>query len=194
MRKFLWPALIAALLLPAIPASAGNAERSAQARERGGDKHDGRHGPREHRDNRAEKRADNRAYQRQIERRNDRRTDRQRRNRQQARIVWQNYNRYDYNRPDPRYGTYYAERYYRDSSYYQPYTLSRGDRIYRGSNGRYYCRRNDGTTGLIIGALGGGLLGDAIAPRGSKTLGAILGGTSGALLGRSIDRDGVRCQ
>jgi hypothetical protein len=198
MRKFLWAALVATMLVPAVPASASNTEGASQEH---GDDHDDRHDKhwknqqkngRDYRAQRlrAENRRDNRAYNRQIERQYDR----QRRNRQQAKISWQNYNRYDYNRPDPRYGTYYAERYYRDSSYYQPYTLSRNDRIYRGSDRRYYCRRNDGTTGLIIGALGGGFLGDAIAPRGSKTLGAILGGTTGALVGRSIGRDGVRCQ
>jgi len=114
--------------------------------------------------------------------------------RQQRRVAWQNYRRYDYNQPDPRYGSYQAERYYRDGRYYQQQTLGQNDRIYRGGNGRYYCRRSDGTTGLIIGALGGGLLGNAIAPRGSKTLGAILGGGVGALAGQSIDRNGVHCR
>jgi Ni/Co efflux regulator RcnB len=113
--------------------------------------------------------------------------------RQQQREAWQNYRRYDYNKYDPRYGSYQADRYYRDGSYYQDRQLANNDRIYRGSNGRYYCRRNDGTTGLIIGALGGGVLGNVIAPNGSKTLGAILGGGAGALIGRSIGRGGVRC-
>jgi hypothetical protein len=62
---------------------------------------------------------------------------------------------YDYYRPDPRYGGYYANRYY--SSGYDPIRVTRGTRIYRGSNDRYYCRRSDGTTGLIIGAAVGGL-------------------------------------
>jgi Ni/Co efflux regulator RcnB len=112
---------------------------------------------------------------------------------QQKRAAWQEYNRYDYNRYDPHYGNYRADRYYRDGSYYQDRRLNNQDRIYRGSNNRYYCRRNDGTTGLIIGAVGGGLLGRAIAPNGSKTLGTILGGTGGAVIGRSIGRNGVRC-
>ena len=71
--------------------------------------------------------------------------------------------------------------------------MTNADRIYRGSNGQYYCRRNDGTTGLIIGAIGGGLLGRVVAPNSSKTLGTILGGVGGALIGRSIDRNGVQC-
>lgn len=111
----------------------------------------------------------------------------------QKREAWRDYNRYDHNRYEPRYGSYQANRYYRDGSYYQDRRLTNQDRIYRGSNGQYYCRRNDGTTGLIIGAVGGGLLGRVIAPNGSKTLGTILGGAGGALIGRSIGRDGVRC-
>lgn len=107
---------------------------------------------------------------------------------------WQRYRNYDYNRVDPRYGGYYADRYYRDGGYYKPRTLRPDDRVYRGRDGRYYCRRADGTTGLIIGGLAGGVLGNAIAPGGSKTLGTILGGGAGALLGRSIDRDGVTCR
>jgi hypothetical protein len=107
---------------------------------------------------------------------------------------WREYRRYDYNRSDPRYGDYRADRYYRDGRDYKVRRLSRNDRIYRGNDGRYYCRRDDGTTGLIIGGLAGGLLGNTIAPGGSKTLGTILGGGAGAVLGRAIDRDGVSCR
>ena len=107
---------------------------------------------------------------------------------------WRRYRAYDYNRPDPSYGRYYADRYYRDGRYYGPRQLSYNDRIYRGQDGRYYCRRSDGTTGLIIGALGGGVLGNVIAPGGSKTLGSIVGGSLGAIIGRSLDRGDVRCR
>ena len=81
-------------------------------------------------------------------------------------------------------------RYYRSGP---PRRLGRNDRIYRGSDNRYYCRRDDGTTGLIIGGMAGGVLGNIIAPGGSKTLGAILGAGAGALIGRAID-DGVECR
>jgi hypothetical protein len=74
---------------------------------------------------------------------------------------------------------------------YQARRLGRDDMIYRGHDGRYYCRRNDGTTGLVIGAIGGGLLGNAI---GGNTLGTLLGAGGGALLGRSIDRGNVKCR
>jgi hypothetical protein len=88
---------------------------------------------------------------------------------------------------------YYADRYYREGRY-EPRQLSYNDRIYRGEDGRYYCRRSDGTTGLIIGGIGGGVLGNLIAPGDSKTLGTILGAGAGALIGRAIDRDNVTCR
>ena len=103
------------------------------------------------------------------------------------------YRGYDYNRPDPRYGNYAPERYYRAGGYPERRLLA-SDRVYRGGDGRYYCRRNDGTTGLVIGALGGGVLGNVIAPNGSKTLGAVLGAVGGGLIGRGIDRGNVTCR
>ena len=106
---------------------------------------------------------------------------------------WQRGRGYSYNRPDPRYNGYYADNYYRSGAY-QPRRLNANDRVYRGQDNRYYCRRNDGTTGLIIGALGGGVLGNVIAPGGSKTLGSILGGGLGAVLGSSIDKGNVTCR
>lgn len=77
---------------------------------------------------------------------------------------------------------------------YRARALGRNDRVYRGKDGRYYCKRNDGTTGLVIGGLGGGVLGNLIAPNGSKTLGTVLGAAGGAILGKSIDNKKVKCQ
>lgn len=74
------------------------------------------------------------------------------------------------------------------------YALADEDRIYRGDDGRYYCHRKDGTQGLIIGGLTGAVLGNIIAPGGSKTLGTLLGGGAGALAGRAVDRRNVRCR
>jgi len=107
---------------------------------------------------------------------------------------YRRWNRYDYNNPDPRYGAYYADRYYRDGRYYRQRQLSYDDRVYRGYDNRYYCRRSDGTTGLIVGGIAGGLIGNAIAPGDSKTLGTILGAGAGALAGQAIDRNSVRCR
>lgn len=101
---------------------------------------------------------------------------------------------YDYNRYDPADGGYYADRYYVDNPRYRERRLGNNDRIYAGRDGRYYCRRNDGTTGLIVGGIAGGALGTAISPGGSGLLGAVLGGAGGALLGREIDRNNVRCR
>lgn len=78
--------------------------------------------------------------------------------------------------------------------YYEPRRLSRNDRVWRGSDGRYHCRRDNGTTGLIIGAAAGALLGRAIDTRGDRMLGTLLGGAGGALLGREIDRGELRCR
>ncbi|MGC4250195.1 MAG: glycine zipper 2TM domain-containing protein [Sphingobium sp.] len=72
--------------------------------------------------------------------------------------------------------------------------LGDNDTIYRDRDGRYYCKRDDGTTGTIVGAIAGGVLGNVIAPGGSKTLGTILGGAGGALAGRAIDRSDISCE
>lgn len=74
------------------------------------------------------------------------------------------------------------------------YYLGDNDVIYRDNDGRYYCKRPDGTTGAIVGGLAGGVLGNIIAPGGSKTLGTLLGAGAGALAGREIDRRNVRCE
>jgi hypothetical protein len=110
------------------------------------------------------------------------------------------YGRYDYNNPDPNAGGYYADQYYRPDRRYRERALTNDDRVYRGRDSRYYCRRSDGTTGLIVGGLAGGTLGAAIAPGDSRALGAILGGLGGAVIGQSVDRgnqrqgNGVRCR
>jgi hypothetical protein len=89
---------------------------------------------------------------------------------------------------------YYADQYYRDDPRYQERRLSRRDMVYQGRDGRYYCKRSDGTTGLIVGGIAGGVLGNIIAPGGSKTLGTLLGAAGGAAVGTSIDKDNVRCR
>lgn len=88
---------------------------------------------------------------------------------------------------------WHAEHFYRPGNY-APRYLGPNDAIWRGYDNRYYCRRSDGTTGLIVGGLAGGTLGNVLAPGGSKVLGSIIGGTLGAVVGNSIDRNRVVCR
>jgi len=96
--------------------------------------------------------------------------------------------------PDPYATDYDAARYYRDDPAYRERALSANDQVYRGSDGRYYCKRSDGTTGLIIGAAGGGLLGNIIDGGRHRTAGTLIGGALGALAGKSIEQNDVRCR
>jgi hypothetical protein len=95
---------------------------------------------------------------------------------------------YDYGGWDP------APYYRRDDRRYRARRMSRHDVIYRGSDNRYYCRRDDGTAGLIVGGIAGGVLGNVIAPRRSKTIGTIIGASAGAILGKSMDDGNVVCR
>lgn len=58
---------------------------------------------------------------------------------------------------------------------------------WRGRDGRTYCRKSNGTTGLIVGGVGGALAGRAIDTRGDRTTGTVLGAAAGALLGKEVD-------
>ena len=73
-----------------------------------------------------------------------------------------------------------------------PAEAQRSYKEWRGKDGRMYCRRTDGTTGLIIGGVGGALLGRTIDTSGDRTLGTLGGAAAGALLGREIDRAGSK--
>lgn len=87
-----------------------------------------------------------------------------------------------------------SQHYRRDDRRYRARRLGREDRIYRGSDNRYYCKRDDGTSGLIIGGLAGGILGNVIAPGGSKTIGTIAGAGLGAIIGKTIDDGEIVCR
>lgn len=86
-----------------------------------------------------------------------------------------------------RHGHYRGSRYYGEPVY-------RNTRVWRGNDGRYYCRRGNGTTGLIVGGALGALLGREIDGGYHRSTGTILGAAGGALLGRSIDRNNARCR
>lgn len=102
---------------------------------------------------------------------------------------------------DPRYRNddqydpnYDASRYYRPSN--SERVLATNDRVYAGNDGQYYCRRSDGTTGLIVGAAGGGVLGNVIDGGHSRTVGTLLGAALGGLAGRAVEKNNseVKCR
>lgn len=64
-------------------------------------------------------------------------------------------------------------------------------KTWRGSDGRLYCKKSNGTTGLIVGGAAGVLAGRAIDTRGSRMTGSILGAAVGALVGRHVERNVV---
>ena len=68
------------------------------------------------------------------------------------------------------------------SGYYQ-------GRTWKDSQGRVRCKKKNGTTGLLVGAAGGALLGRAVDSHGSRATGTIVGAAAGALLGRHVDRN-----
>lgn len=77
---------------------------------------------------------------------------------------------------------YEGDRYYRRGAYDDR-------RYYRDDRPRYVrgdCRTS-GTTGLLVGAAAGALLGRAVDTRGDRLPGTIIGGGAGALLGKEID-------
>lgn len=91
-------------------------------------------------------------------------------------------------------GWHRGDSYDRYGRYREPRPIGANERVWRGRDGRYYCKRSNGTTGLIIGAAGGALVGRAIDTRGDRTMGTLLGAVGGGLLGREIDRGGARCR
>lgn len=67
-------------------------------------------------------------------------------------------------------------------------------KVWRDGKGRLRCKRPNGTTGLIVGAAGGALVGRAIDTKGERATGTILGAAAGALIGREIERGRYRCR
>ena len=76
-------------------------------------------------------------------------------------------------------------RYYDNNGYYNGPT-------WRGRDGRYRCRRSNGTVGLIVGGAAGALVGREIDGGRNRTTGTILGAAAGALIGREVQRSGRR--
>lgn len=55
------------------------------------------------------------------------------------------------------------------------------------------CKKSSGTTGMILGAVAGGLLGNVIDGGDRRTLGTLVGAGGGALLGREIEQRTSKC-
>ena len=78
--------------------------------------------------------------------------------------------------------------------YYEPRRLSNNDRIWRGDDGRYYCRRDNGTPGLLVGGSVDNMVDRRYRDGRERTVGSILEATGSALFGREINRGGLRCR
>jgi outer membrane lipoprotein SlyB len=89
------------------------------------------------------------------------------------------------------YNNGYYNQGYNNGAYNQGYN----GQVWRGRNGRYYCRRSNGTTGLLIGGVAGALVGRSIDGGRDRTAGTLIGGAAGALLGREVQRSSSsRCR
>ena len=73
-------------------------------------------------------------------------------------------------------------------------TTDNGIQYWRGNDGRYRCKKSNGTTGLLIGGAAGALVGRAIDTNGSRTTGTVVGAAAGALLGREVERNRSRAR
>ncbi len=96
-------------------------------------------------------------------------------------------------------GHKYDRRHYRPSRDHDRYNRHNRhhrhhSRRYWHDNGRYYCKRDNGTTGLLVGGALGAIIGNSVDNSGSRAEGTIIGGATGALIGRAIDRGEVRCR
>ena len=81
------------------------------------------------------------------------------------------------------YPHHYRRHYYRRAYYPRYYRHHYYGRTYYRAR---YCRYSPGTTGLIVGGVGGAVLGQSLIHHG--LLGPALGAVGGALAGRAIDR------
>jgi hypothetical protein len=106
---------------------------------------------------------------------------------------WREFHKYDYDRPESGQRAYYANRYYRDWRFYEARALGPEERIYRGRNDRYYCRRPDGTTGLVERGLSGRISQDMLKRGASVTLADLTERQGGAALASRIEGQEVVC-
>lgn len=81
-----------------------------------------------------------------------------------------------------------------DTGYRHSHRVDDGVQYWEGQDGRYYCKRSNGTVGLLVGGAAGALIGRAIDTRGSRATGTIVGAAAGALLGREVQKSRARAR
>lgn len=81
-------------------------------------------------------------------------------------------------------GYNYNARY--DNARYDNARYDDGPREWRGEDGRTYCRKKDGTVGLVVGGAAGALIGRGLDRGYNRSTGTILGAAAGALIGKSL--------
>ena len=107
---------------------------------------------------------------------------------------WREFHQYDYDRLEDGQRHYYANRYYRDGRYYDARSLGLGDRLYRGGGTNYYCRRSDGTTGLIERGLFGTTSAELLHKGQSGTVEDLIRTQKGAPLAASVAEGKLICR
>ena len=75
-----------------------------------------------------------------------------------------------------------------NTGYRHTHRVENGVQYWQGQDGRYYCKRSNGTVGLLVGGAAGALIGRAIDTRGERATGTIIGAAAGALIGREVQR------
>lgn len=81
-----------------------------------------------------------------------------------------------------------------DTGYRHSHRVDNGVQYWEGQDGRYYCKRSNGTVGLLVGGAAGALIGRAVDTRGSRATGTIVGAAAGALIGREIQKSRARAR
>ena len=97
---------------------------------------------------------------------------------------------------DRDHGRYDAALHLGDGAQYRPRLLAADERVYRGRDGRYYCRHADGTTGRIVGAVDDDALGNAMDSGHSRTTRTLIAGYIARIQGQAYDRHNheIRCR
>jgi outer membrane lipoprotein SlyB len=81
-----------------------------------------------------------------------------------------------------------------NTGYRHSHNYENGVNYWQGDDGRYYCKRSNGTVGLLVGGAAGALVGRAIDTQGSRATGTILGAAAGALIGREIQKSRAKAR